>query len=186
MSAATFKAAIPQPFRILGLPLKPLSIGRYRLLARFNCAFVSDEDRNATVEDLILGVLICSMTVQGFLSWIETDWKNDIAEWGAKVGVFDLEDKAKLFLQYISESSDTPKFWSESNGEPSSAHWSQCLEVSLRSETGWTKEEIDEEPLSKAISDFLKLSESKGRIKLLNQKELDAVEWLEKNTGGNN
>lgn len=191
MSAAHFSAAYPEPFRILGLKLKPLSLGRYTLLNRFGVAFVSDTEQTAGMGDLILGVLICSMRCEEFLPWAESDdFKKDVREWGKqfapsrlmgkllgkrwrKKNSFNVVEKIKLFNRYIKEGSSVPKYWDLSeNDSTSGSHWAHNVEVALRSELGWTKEEIDEEPLTKALSDYFKYAETQGSVQLMSEDEI--------------
>lgn len=193
MDAAYFEAAIPEPFTILGLRLKPLSLGRYRLLKRFDCGFVADGEVVAKIQDLILGVLICSMACAEFLVFIQsTNFRREMRRWGRRVsplsliGIlpwigkwwrkrhgFNIIEKMKLFQSYIREHTKAPTYTVEgSEGSPSGAHWSQNVEVTLRSELGWSKEEIDEEPISKAISDYFKWLENQGRIRIISEDEL--------------
>src|SRR5947209_6324366 len=177
-AAAYFSAAVPEPFRVLGLPLRPLSLGRYRLLHRFNCAFVSEGTSSATVGDLLIGALICSMRVDQFLIWANSsDFYRDVKAWGRRVSPwqwlaripglarwwrrhfsFDAREKIGLFSAYVREGSVVPKFWDESgpgsDGSGSGSAWSQSVEVALRGELNWSAEEINEEPLSKALADY--------------------------------
>src|SRR5437588_535962 len=86
MEAAYFKAAVPEPYRIFGLRLLPLSLGRYRLLRRFGVAFVAEGEATATMQDLVLGILICSMRCRDFLEFIEgEDCQEQLAEWGKRI-----------------------------------------------------------------------------------------------------
>ena len=204
MEAAYFKAAIPEPFRILGLTLKPLSLGRYILLRRFGCAFVADESASAGVPDLLLGLVICSMRVDEFLDGMEMDsLSGDVQRWGSKicphawVGLlpvvgkhwraryaFDVVQKMGLFKRYIDEGSVLPKYWEgEGESRASGAHWSQCVEVILRGELGWTREEINEAPLTKALSDYFKFAENQGLVQLMTAGEVAMVEAAEKEEG---
>lgn len=177
MTAAYHKAAFPEPYQILGLKLKPLSLGRYRLLQRFNCAFVSEEETTAALDDLLIGILICSMTCRDFAEFMDQDnAEEEIKKWGERCGLFDFEEKAKLFNAYITEASKVPEYTEEDTiGHGSGSHWSQSVEVALRSELGWSKEEIDEEPLGKALADYFKLAENKGTIRLLTDEEIEAA-----------
>jgi hypothetical protein len=204
MTAAYFSAAIPEPYRILGLKLKPLSLGRYRLMRRFDVAFVSEESVMAKVGDLILGVLICSMRCDEFLAFLDSnDFRRDIAKWMAKASPlaflgclpwvgkwfarrngFDLIEKILLFKRYIEVHSEVPKYWDlDGSGTESGAHWSHGIEVVLRGELGWSKEEIDEAPLSKAIADYFKWCENKGFMKLMTPWELEMIAKLESANG---
>ncbi len=68
-----FFAAIPEPYQILGLRLKPFSLGHYLILRRHECAFVADTLEEATREDLIFAVVVCSMSFEEFYAWLEED-----------------------------------------------------------------------------------------------------------------
>jgi hypothetical protein len=181
MDAAYFQAAIPEPYRIFGLRLLPLSLGRYRLLARFGCGFVADGEAQATMEDLLLGILICSMPVKKFLEFIESqDAVPELERWGelvhkqiAQEEYFSLYAKIGLFRAYIDEASRVPQYWEETPDDSASgANWAQSLEVVLRGQLNYTEAEIEEGPLSKALSDCFKLAESQGRIRIIADEEL--------------
>lgn len=176
-AADYFTATIPEPWQILGLRLRPFSLGHYKLLRRFGCAFVSDTAEEATREDLILGVLACSMIPAEFLSFIESpEYEQRVKDWGKSVGLFDLKEKAELFQKYIAQHSQVPRYWEERETSESGAHWAQCVEVLLRSELGWTSEDIDREPLSKAFADYFKHAENNGAIKLMTADEIAFIE----------
>lgn len=117
-----------------------------------------------------------------------------MAKWGkhirkeAKAEGFNVLEKFNLFKRYLSEAQDIPQFWNEHDEAPSSgSHWSHGMEVILRSEIGWTLEEIEESPFSKAIFDWLKWIENQGGIRIMTEFELqigasnaDAFEQLTK------
>jgi len=173
-TADYFTAAIPEPWQILGLRLRPFSLGHYRILSRFKCAFVCDTAEAATNEDVVFGVLVCSMKPKEFLAMIDSDeCVETIKKWGEKCGLFDLPEKAKLFKDYLEAHSTVPHYWEEKSGTPSGAHWSQCVEVCLRSELGWTEDEIDNQPLSKAFADYFKHAETNGAIRLMTAQEIE-------------
>lgn len=78
-SADYFKAAYPEPWQILGLELKPFSLGHYFKLRRLGCAFVSDKPAGAQLSDLLLAVSVCSMASEPdtaadpFWQWFNRD-----------------------------------------------------------------------------------------------------------------
>lgn len=180
----SFLAAIPEPFRILGLALRPFSLGRYRLLRRFDCAFVSDGDAKASMDDLLLGVLVCSMRCDDCLKFIDSpDRDSELKRWGKMIRKqikreedFDIYAKFNLFRQYLDVQHSIPKFWDETGDEESGggSHWSHAIEVTLRSELGWSDEEICEQPITKALSDFFALKESRGLIRIMREDELES------------
>jgi len=183
-AADYFTATMPEPWQILGLRLRPFSLSHYKLLRRFECAFVSELECTPTRDDLILGVLCCSMKPAEFADFIESDGRDEsIHEWGAKIGVFDLNEKAVLFKEYIEAQSIVPKFWEERSGGSSGAHWAQCVEVILRSKLGWTQHDLDTQPLSKAFADYFKYAENEGAIKLMTPEEIAIIEKQEVSSG---
>jgi hypothetical protein len=83
----------------------------------------------------------------------------------------------RLFEQYIQDSSVCPPYFDESPGDRvSGAHWSQSIEVTLRGDLGWTRDEINEEPLNKAMWDYFKHMENQGMIRLMTEQEIEMTE----------
>lgn len=174
MPAAYFRAAIPEPFRILGLRLKAFSLGHYLILKRFGCAFVSETDARATREDLVFGVLVCSMDHDEFLAFMDhAEFLKSIQKWGHEVGLFDLKEKALLFQRYIEEGTQQPKFWIEQDdNDPSGSHWSQVMITTLRGKLGYTRHEVLNAPLTRAFSDFYKFAEESGIVRIMTDEEI--------------
>jgi hypothetical protein len=178
MSAAYFRAAIPEPFRILGLKLKPFSLGHYFNLKRFDSAFVAEEQREATREELIFAVLVCSMGHEEFIEFIEKPGAfRTITKWGRKCGIFDLPSKLELFKTYLSEGTKQPQFWiEEDDGNQSGSHWSQAVLSVLMGQGGYTRKEVLSAPLAQAFADFYKLAENNGLIRLMTEEEIAEAE----------
>lgn len=139
-----FSRDIPEPFQVLGLKLLPLSIGRYRRMARHGIAFVSESASKPTGADLILGALICSMqceewdelSTSGELPEIVNGWLRKIravppwylrgklgafvsATWIGKLwrkrNSFDLLEKMKLFDAYVKDAQKVPQILRRGN-----------------------------------------------------------------------
>jgi hypothetical protein len=198
-----FSAAIPEPYQILGLRLRPLSLGRYRLLRRFSCAFVSDESTTAAIADLLLGVAVCSMRCDEFLKCVDDGTYSEfLKRWAKRIGAtppwylrgkygrilsltfigkhwrknhsFNFVEKMELFKNFIAESQNFPNYAATQTSDTViTSHWSTVLEISLRSELGWTNEEINEAPLSKAISDHFRHLESQGLVRIFDESDLE-------------
>lgn len=192
-----FEAAIPDPYQILGVELLPLSIGRYRLLKRFGCGFVADQETKVGIPDLLLGILICSMPCREFLSELATDgfpkmirrWARVIRaappwwyrifpigalrRWWLRNHSFNFIQKIQLFQRYIEDAQRTPHFIPLTNASDSWSHWSTNVEGIVRSEFNWSSEEIDESPLSKALADYFQWLEREGHIVILTDEDLE-------------
>lgn len=200
-----FSKDIPEPFQILGLKLLPLSIGRYRRMARHGIGFVSEGESRADGKDLLLGVLICSMkcrdwdelSTSGNIPKIIESWMRQInavppwylrGKYGSilsstwlgrrwrKNNSFDLLEKSRLFQNYIQEAQAFPKFIRKQQGSGVSAcHWTHNIEVTLMGELNWRHEDIEERPLSKALADYFKHLENQGLITILTEADYEQV-----------
>lgn len=192
-----FLRAIPEPVRVLGLALRPMSLGHYRLLKRFQVAFVSDETATANVSDLLTGVLICSMPVDEFIAFASSKsftqevrrWSKKlfpavwicslpfIGNWWRKRHGFNVLEKMAIFQKYIASAQRIPNYTCTQNSPgKNSGHWSHSIEICLRSELGWTAQEINEQPLSKALADYFRFAESNGMVILLQDADLAAAD----------
>lgn len=186
MHAQYFKSVLPVPYRIFGLQLLPLSLGRYRLLKRFGCPLVAESEVavdaggiSSSVWDLLLAVLICSMQVRDFCAFIESPERDaELARWGERIREemandphFSVFSKFGLFRAYLDEGMEIPKYFEEEESRGSGAHWAHNLEATLRSELGYSNEEIEEGPLGKALFDYYKHAENLGMVRLATEED---------------
>lgn len=186
--AAEFQAALPEPQTILGLRLLPLSIGRYSLLKRFDCPFVSDEERTESVKELtkelFFALIICGLPVSEFKELLMEPKKlqKEARRFGKVAGkLIDRQPDFSIlvcfeqFKRFLSSATKTP--WHvmprESDNDESASHWCHSIEVILRSKVGWTQHEVDEEPLSKGLADFFKFLESEGHVDLISHEDYE-------------
>lgn len=189
---------MPEPHVILGLRLLPLSLGRYRLLKRFDCPFVADDERSLDLEiltsELFFALAVCGFPCREFEEHVaDGTLKDELAEWSALLTDqiasekhFSIIEKAEHFKRYISEGSRIP--WEilekQTQCESSPTHWSLAIETTLMSKMGWTEEMIEERPLTKALSYFFKFMESEGAVKLVDP-EVWAARQVEAQANGN-
>jgi hypothetical protein len=178
-SASEFKTAFPPQFTILGVRLLPLSLGRYRLLKWANVAFVADGEASAGADDLFTGIVICGMPCADFRSLLNTGrLERHLQKWGKRLGRqirrergFNLFEKMGLFQNYITEAQELPWVALPVQGgevpEYSNTHWSLNMEVILRGNLGWSLDEVEEAPLTKALADYFQFMESSGAVRLM-------------------
>ena len=196
-----FKQVLPAPPMVCGLPLKPLSIGRYRRMRRQDVAFVSETERQPTAGDLLKGVIICSMTGAEYDEFVASnDVDKQVKKWAQRAGFLPpryldwpilgwlinkfvgpevtqmraereaayIMEQVVLFQEYILAAQTIPNYTQKENSpNRHSLHWSNSIELHLRSEQNWTSEEIEESPLSKALVDYFGYAESHGLISIL-------------------
>lgn len=164
-------AAIPEPFTILGLRLRPFCLGHYFLMRRFGVDFIADDSCNASIDDLVFGCLICSNTYEGFLELLNSgELPKEVEKWGAKIGLdFDLGDKVQLFNKYLEGAFRQPVVIYEGKTSTSGAHWSQIIKCALISPCGYSMSEALNLPLAQAFADFYKNAESNGVLTIADQ-----------------
>ena len=199
-----FSAAYPEPVTILGVRLRPFSLGHYLKLQHFNCAFVSEKEASATIGDLLLGICVASMSsdpdpnADEFWNWWnkppsrfdcmfaklfrKTPLKpaeKEIIKWGRKIGNFDFQEQGKHFLDYITKQSDPPAYWELKTSESKSgAHWAHSVLSGVVSECGYTQKDAYNVPIAKALADYFKAAEDSGAIRLMTDEELEAVHGI--------
>ena len=200
-----FRAAYPEPWQVLGVRLLPFSFGHYLKLHRLGCAFVAEDSKSATIGDLLLAVVVCSMRSHPdpeqdpFWQWLHREqpdgflarlwWKLhrhkftpaevEIMRWGRKVGVFNINEKAELLARYIKEHSQVPPYVEKSSDTPAreaGAHWAQSVIAALVAKCGYTQLEAYNVPMPKAMADFFKHAENEGSIRLLPPDVVEAMQ----------
>jgi hypothetical protein len=177
-------AAIPEPVTILGLRLKPFSLGHYFKLKRFGCAFVADGDATADVSDLLLGVLVCHMSSDvdpgrdEFLKFIQEKGFDDEAfRWVKKVSKgCDIKQAMIEFAAYIEKGSAPPAYWETERSEDASesgAHISHVIYDCLISSLGYSPNEALNIPFSRAMFDYFRHAEAQGLIEFMHPDEVN-------------
>jgi len=200
-----FAASYPEPWQILGLKLRPFSFGHYFKLHRLGCAFVSDKQETATLGDLLLGVLVCSLpsdpdpTKDPFWNWLTKERSGlgyrlhcfaaklfrkeplspaeyEVFRLGRRIGCFDLPEKARLFSEYIDQHTKSPPYWEENTSEKKSgAHWAHAIIGTVVSKCGYTLDQAYNAPLHKVLADYFRYAESEGAIRLMTQEEIEIL-----------
>jgi hypothetical protein len=185
------KALIPEPYVILGVELKPLCLGHIFLMKRFECGF-ADEDPAATggIEDLFLGIAICSRKYEDFLEFIKDpvelkrwtkQWRKEILRQIKKSqNGYDLFTRIALFKKYLKDGIKVPKYWEQSEDDGiSGTHWTHSVLNVMTSELGYSQEEAMNVPVTRALHDYFRFLERSGAITLMTDDELEIVEAAE-------
>lgn len=83
----------------------------------------------------------------------------------------------RRFQEYIVLGQVAPAWMDEATeGRVSAVHWSHSIEGVLREKQGWSKAEIEEEPLTKALWDYFKSMENMGLGYILSAEEQADIE----------
>lgn len=81
IAACIAKAALLEPHSVCGVRLRPFCIGHWIYLTRFNVSFLNKDAERHTMGDLILGIVVCSETWEGFQSGLLAGDLSSLIRW---------------------------------------------------------------------------------------------------------
>jgi hypothetical protein len=190
MQTAFLKAAIPEPFVILGKRLRPFSLGHELLLQRFENGFAIGSDRMPTIDDLVFAVWICSQPYEDAIRSIQSPLMGlRLRLWGWRIGKADLMDKFDLMLSYITEACQRPEVWSkESAGSTGREMGTPSIQFLIMSATrnGWSYRESMDMSYPLAVWLMSAEAERENRLEIVNDREralMKAAEGMEAKLG---
>jgi len=171
----------PDPFIVLGHKLKPLSMGHLILFRKAGLWWLDREANTFTLEDLSLGVLICSRTFQeGFDALDNPDLKPAMAAWGREVGGNRWRDRilrrpgrdigvaVSLFVDYLREGIKRPEVHCKQDGSIAvSIPEIQAVRVFLLGETSLRDTEILDRSWRLSVLDYLTAKAMEGQVEFV-------------------
>ena len=187
--------ALPEPHTILGVRLRPLSVGHLLYLSRFGISDVDDAGK------LITALLVCSRRVEDIQPALEDpllDLKLNVWLWRAsnkrwltlwRRGGIDWREKYARWDAYYAAHTRIPTTATrrEGAGFQSNVPFLQHLKVTLQSKLNYSPSEALDCPFSVAVLDYYTLHEIEGAIEILDpekrkaaRKEADdrSEEWI--------
>lgn len=179
--AAFYEAAVPEPHTILGLRLRPFSLGHKILLNRIGNGFVSTDPRQPiTYDDLASAVFVCAQTWQQNIESLhdleETArfmdaWQKTLIK---KRGRIDLYGGTKLFRAYYDEGNRLPevKF---TPGDPLDVPFEQIVKVTLLSEFNFTEAELMDRSWRLCVFDYLTRRAINGDLEFVDHDDIDQL-----------
>ena len=175
-----YQSAVPDNWQVLGVKLRPLSLGHLILLHRYSSAFV--EGGMPTTVDLVMSVLICSRTYEDALDLIESgQFKRETKKLEKALKVCG-DEKARFdwFISYMEEGLDGPKLWTKSGsqGKSCGAPPEQVVKITLMSKLGLSETDVLNRPFSLCLWDMATLSELAGTLRIYSQHDADMQEQL--------
>lgn len=183
--SAFFKAAVPDPHVILGVKLRPFSLGHLILLQRLECAFVTGAE--PTLNDLVCGVFVCAQTWEDNAAWLHTgtvrrefgplSWRESkdrfMARWQRKLGLFDFDGRSAAFGRYLHEGSAPPEYdFNPGNSQPVECPTAQIVKIHLLRYTSLTESEILNRPWALCQWDYISLKALDGHVRFVSHENL--------------
>jgi hypothetical protein len=182
MPSDYYLAAIPEPVTLLGLRLKPFSLGHVVLLHRIESSFVVGGV--PTCDDLAASVLICAQDYREAIeSFNNPDLTKFMARWFKKLtwrgwfkrrGFVDLEAKAKEFAEYVKNGSKLPYYsFTEADVKESHQEPVQSVKIALMTKTTLTESELMDRPWGLCLQDFIALQVMEGKCQIQDREEIE-------------
>jgi hypothetical protein len=163
------ETAIPEPVAVLGIRLRPFSIGHALLLRRF-------EAEGADVESLLFGVLVCARDYNGALDLLLSPRRLALECWKLGLRVrfsgTSLFEAINMFRQYVKNGSDHVEFYDDGKERRRiAAPPVAIVKVFLQRELGLSENDALNMPLGKGISEMLIARAMAGDCELIDEQE---------------
>ena len=156
---------VPDTHEVLGIKLRPFSLGHYILLEKNNCALLLGGP--ATVIDFAIAVVVCSNTFEEFLEAQRNGEVQKHTKRLAKVcNEIDLEKESRFVANYIEEGLLGPSYWFKEHGKGLSTPLPQIIRCQLHKNTNLTESEIMNRPFAMNLWDIVTLGEMDGNLSL--------------------
>ena len=172
-----YQAAVPDGWQILGVRLRPLSLGHLILLHRHESAFVLGGIPEP--EDLVLSVLVCARTYEDALELVESGQHNQESKKLDKAlqACGSLGDRYQWFANYLEEGLSGPKLWIKSDGaQKFGAPSEQVVKVALMSKMGLSESQVLNRPFSLCLWDMATLAELNGTLRIYSQRDAELAQ----------
>lgn len=185
MTEAFYLAAIPDTWEILGLKLRPFSLGHVILLHRIESPFIGHQPKGSKLfDDLALAVLICSESYANGIQILHDpglskalrSWADSLTgmnRWAVRLrlkkpNLINFEGPASEFSEYIKEHSKIPDY----DFNPDDLREVHCPEVqlvkvALMREMGISESEILDRPWGLCLWDYVTMNAQDGKIKMV-------------------
>jgi len=171
----------PDPYVVLGHKLTPLSMGHLILFRKAGLWWLDREPNSFTLEDLALGVLICSRNFKdGFALLDNPGLKAAMTTWGREVGGNRWRDvilrrngrnvgaATILFVDYLREGIKRPEVHVHQEGTISvSLPELQAVRVFLLQETSLRDTEILDRSWRLSVLDYLTAKAMEGQVQFV-------------------
>lgn len=161
---------------VLGLRLRPLTVGHALLLHRLGSPFVSGGtvDLSAFME----AVLVCSLPVSGAMDALESRWRWLMTRrWLRKIRKTDIARDREAFVEWLSGQFGRVECWSKTDGRAPVMPGVERLIGSLCGDLGQSIQQALDLPLLAASRLMLAHAESHGRVEPVSEEEQDLIEY---------
>lgn len=165
---------------VLGLRLRPLTVGHALLLHRLDSPFLSGGvvDLPALME----AVLVCSLSVPDAIDALESRWRHLVTRrWLWKIRKTDVNADRDRFSEWLEGQFGRVECWSKADGKPPVMPGIERLVASLCGDLGQSVEQALALPLLAASRLMLAHAEAHGRVEPVSEVEQDLIAYARAN-----
>lgn len=181
-------AFIPEPHTVLGLRLRPLSLGHLLLLYRVRSSFVCGGAPG--YDDLAVSVLICSLSYADGIEALDSDkvdvfmdrWQKALTRpvgfWNRILNrrtPINLAEKSLAFANYINAGWKHPDYAAQEGGNSIDLPFIQAVRVTLLREFAMSEAELMDRSWSACLWDYLSIKALDGHISLVDNKAIQEL-----------
>lgn len=188
MNDGFYRAQLPDTSIVLGLPLRPLSLGHLILLSRMQSPFVVGGERNWA--NLSASVLICAQTYEeGVASLDDPDMDRFMRKWHDKItgndrwsvrlclkspNVLNLFLECSAFQEYLDANTKGPNFSYDPNKfRPLNCPSEQIIKIALMRDLHFTESEVLNRSWLLCLWDYTTLRTLAGQVDMVDD---DAIQ----------
>ena len=164
---------VPETVRVLGLPLRPFSLGHVILLHRIESSFVTGGA--PTFEDLAASVMVCAQTYrEAIQSFTDPDLDKFMRRWHERLTrtrwlrrrrPLDFVGNCKAFAEYIQAGSKIPDYAFDADDmREVNCPSVQQVKIALMSDMGFSEAELLDRSWGLCLSDYIASKAMKGQI----------------------
>jgi len=193
MTDEFYESFIPEPWTILGLELKPFSLGHYILLGRIKSPLILGGP--VGLPDILVAVLFCSKTFKESVSLLDDrslihlvhKWAQELTgsnSWAVILGIkkaatIDWTSKIDLFASYMSDGCKMPNIhYQESDAKDVNIPTPQLVKITLQMKLGFRECEIMDRPWSLCLWDFTTIKAIEGVVDVVDQGKVSEAQEL--------
>jgi hypothetical protein len=179
MQAALQQAATK--FKVLGLSLKPYTLGHDLLLYTLDSGFCRDVNHVPTFEDLLISVWVCAQddADSAIRRMSRRSTKIWFTLWGLYCGKFDVSEAFFTFQKYILANTQAPEFWicKSGDGSQTGIPFAQLLKLQMV-KLGMSEKDAINTRFVDAHLNLLTTLDASGVIKLFSESDKAAIAAL--------
>ena len=196
MTDEFYSVAVPEHRQILGLPLRPLSLGHLILLHRVKSAFICEGTVN--YQELAIAALICSLSYEDGLAALKDcdtpkllkrlgERITGIRDWRVRLGfrkarVIDLPANVAAFFSYLKDNSSIPHYsYTPGDFKTVDCPQVQIVKVTLMRDLHFSDTEILNRSWAMCLWDYVTLRALKGEVSLVARDEINQAAEVGKN-----